>query len=207
MRCAGCVAPEGNEDVRDAGRTDVIKRGELRTIDAIKEQDAATKDLALADGPERPRCDDLPGMHCHFEIALDLFDLMGRHDDRAAAIEVVVQQRIVELLALQKVEAEGRLVKDQQLRIDGHDQREVKLGDHAFRQLPDLVGALDGSLRKKSFRLGAVKSWMDAGDVVERLRDPYPARQHGDVGDEQTSRMSWSRSVQGSRPSTLSSPW
>ena len=25
---------------------------------------------------------------------------------------------------------------------------------------------------------------MHAGDVVERLRDPHPARQHGDVGDE-----------------------
>ena len=39
-------------------------------------------------------------------------------------------------------------------------------------------------LGKKAFRLGAIESRMHAGDVVERLRNPHPARQHGDIGDE-----------------------
>ena len=47
-----------------------------------------------------------------------------------------------------------------------------------------LLVALDGGLRQKTLGLRAVESRMDAGDVVERLRDPHPARQHGDVGDE-----------------------
>ena len=98
------------------------------------------------------------GMHHHFHIArleffhaalehdaavvdeheigedvLDLFHLMRRHDDRAAVIEVIVQQRIVELLAIQDVEAKRRLVQHQQFRVDRHDQSEMQLGHHAFR--------------------------------------------------------------------------
>ena len=75
------------------------------------------------------------------EHVLDLFDLVGRHHDRAVAIEVVVQQRVVELLAVEDVEAERRLVQHQQSRVDRHDQREVQLGHHALRQLPDLAVA------------------------------------------------------------------
>ena len=81
----------------------------------------------------------LLGMHHHFQVArlellhaalehdaaavdehdvgedvLDLLDLMGRDEDGAAAVEVVVQQRVVELLAKQDVEAERRLVQHQQ---------------------------------------------------------------------------------------------
>ena len=47
-----------------------------------------------------------------------------------------------------------------------------------------LLARLDGGLRKKAFRLRAIESRMHAGDVVERLRNPYPARQHGDIGNE-----------------------
>ena len=63
---------------------------------------------------------------------LDLFHLMRGDDDGAAAIEVVVEQGIVELLAIEAVEAKRRLVEHQQFRVDGHDQREVKLGHHAL---------------------------------------------------------------------------
>ena len=35
---------------------------------------------------------------------------MCRHDDRAGAIEVIVQERIVELFAIEDVEAKRRLV-------------------------------------------------------------------------------------------------
>ena len=47
-----------------------------------------------------------------------------------------------------------------------------------------LLSRPDGGLRQKTFRLGAIESRMHAGDIVERLRNPDPARQHGDVGDE-----------------------
>ena len=47
-----------------------------------------------------------------------------------------------------------------------------------------LLVVLDGGLREKAFRLGAIESRMHAGNVVERLRNPHPARQHGDIGDE-----------------------
>ena len=57
---------------------------------------------------------------------------MSRDDDGAAAIEVIVEQGIVELLAIEDVEAKGRLVEHQQFRVDRHDQREVKLGHHAL---------------------------------------------------------------------------
>ena len=39
-------------------------------------------------------------------------------------------------------------------------------------------------LRQKAFRLRAIESRMHAGDVIEHLRNPHPARQHGDIGDE-----------------------
>src|SRR5439155_22505457 len=92
------------------------------------------------------------------EDVLDLFHLMCGYDDRAAAIEVVVQQGIVELLAIQDVEAQRRLVQHQQFCVDGHDQSEVQLGHHALRQFPDLAGAPDGGLRKKTFRLRTIES-------------------------------------------------
>ena len=46
---------------------------------------------------------------------LNLFYLMGGHDNRARAIEVVMQQRIVKLLSIQDVESQRRLVEYQQL--------------------------------------------------------------------------------------------
>ena len=83
----------------------------------IEKQDAAAEHLALVYRPERPCRGDMLGMHRHFHIArleffhaaieydapavdeheigedvLDVFHLMCRHDDGAAAIEVVVQQ-------------------------------------------------------------------------------------------------------------------
>ena len=39
-------------------------------------------------------------------------------------------------------------------------------------------------LRQKTFRFRAIESRMHAGDVVEHLRNPHPARQHGDIGNE-----------------------
>ena len=73
------------------------------------------------------------------EDVLNLLDLVRRHDDGAPVIEIVVQQRVVELLAVQKVEAERRLVQHQQLGVDRHDEREVQLRHHALRQFTLLV--------------------------------------------------------------------
>src|SRR5256885_4099497 len=78
---------------------------------------------------------------------------MGGHHDRAAAIEVVVQQRVVELLAKKDVEAKRGLVQHQQFRVHGHDQSEVQLGHHALRQFPDLAAVPDVGFHKKTFRL------------------------------------------------------
>src|SRR4029079_13712034 len=88
----------------------------------------------------------LIGLHKHFEITrlyfldaavqhdaaaidehqigehmLDLFDLVRRHHDGAAAVEVVVQQRIVKLLSVEDVESQRRLIQYQQPCIYGHD--------------------------------------------------------------------------------------
>src|ERR1700690_992670 len=115
---------------------------------------------------------------------LDFFDLVRADYDGAAAIEVIVQQRVVELLAIEDVEAERRLVEHQQSGINGHDEREVELGPHSFRQFPDFAVALDRSLREESLGLRPVESRMYSGDEVESLRNPHPARQDGDVGDE-----------------------
>ncbi len=67
------------------------------------------------------------------EDVLNLLDLMRGDDDSAAAIEIIIEQRIVKLLAIQDVESERRFVEHQQSCVDSHDQREVELGHHALR--------------------------------------------------------------------------
>src|SRR5205807_4652215 len=76
------------------------------------------------------------------------------------------------------------LVQHQQPRVNGHDQSEVQLGHHALRQFPYCAAAPDVGLRKKAFRLRAIESRMHTGDIVKRLRNPHPARQHGNIGNE-----------------------
>src|SRR6266568_2121189 len=60
----------------------------------------------------------------------------------------------------------------------------MQLGHHALRQFPDLAGALDDGLREETFRLRTIEARMHARDVVQRLRNPHPAWQHGDISDE-----------------------
>ena len=99
-------------------------------------------------------------------------------------IEVVVEQGVVELLAEEDVEAEGGLVEDEELGVDGHDEGEVELRDHALGELADLAGALDGGAGEEGFGLGAVEAGMDAGDEVDGVGDAHPAGEDGDVGYE-----------------------
>src|SRR5258708_36269082 len=60
----------------------------------------------------------------------------------------------------------------------------MQLGHHAFGQFSDLDGTADVGFRKKTFRFRAVKSRMHAGDVIERLGNSDPSRQHRDIGNE-----------------------
>src|SRR6266436_1128941 len=149
---AALIAEHGNEQVGDAGLAHVAKRGELLAFDTIEQQDAAPEHLAFVNRPERPCCAELFGMHHQFRIAqfeffhvaieydataidedgigqdvLNLFNLRCGHHDCAATSEVVVQQRIVELLAIQDVESKCRLVQYPQFRVNGHDQGEMQL--------------------------------------------------------------------------------
>src|SRR5882672_7023511 len=60
----------------------------------------------------------------------------------------------------------------------------MQLRHHALRQFPDLIGATDVCLRKKTFRLRAIESRMHAREVVESLPNSHPAWKHGDIGNE-----------------------
>src|SRR5260370_35795813 len=50
--------------------------------------------------------------------------------------------------------------------------------------MADLARLLNRGFCQKVFRLGAIESRMHALDVIEGLRNPHPARQDGDIGDE-----------------------
>src|ERR1700681_3567166 len=209
LGCAALIAEYGNKQVGDARPSHFAERGEFLAFDTIEQEDAAPENLAFVNRLHRPCGSELFGIHHHFQIArleffhaaieydaaavnehdigqdvLNLFHLMGGHHDGAASIEVVIQQRIVELLAIQNIQAKRRLVQHQQFRVNGHDQGEMQLRHHALRQFPDLAGTPDGGLRKKAFRLRAVESRMHAREVVESLPNPDPARQHGEIGNE-----------------------
>src|SRR5260221_12903834 len=135
---AALIAEHGYKQVGDAWRSHVAKRGELLAFDTIEQQDAAPEHLAFVDRLQHPCRADLLGIHQHCQIArleflhaaieydaaavnehdigqdvLNLFHLMGGHHDGAASIEVVIQQRIVELLAIQNIQAKRRLVQHQ----------------------------------------------------------------------------------------------
>ena len=175
----------------------------------IEKEDAAAEHLALVNRLQHPRRGDLLRNHHQFEIAgleflhaapkhdataidehqigknvLHLFDLMSRHDNRAGAVEVVVQQRVVKLLAVEDVQTDRRLIQHQQSRVDGHHQGEMELGHHALGELAHLAGAFDRGPGQKSLRLCAIESRVNAGEVVDHLRNADPPRQHGDIGDE-----------------------
>src|SRR6185437_11343125 len=199
----------GDEEVGDAGGADFAELLELFAGDVVEEHDAAAEDGALAEWVEGAGGVGVLGADHEFgvtggygvhggvendaavldedeigEEVLDLFDLMGGDEDGAAAVEVLVQQGVVELLAIEQVEAEGGLVEDEEPGVDGHDEREMKLDGHAFGERLHLGVARDGGACEELLGAGTVEARMHACDVVERLRDPDPAGQDGDVGDE-----------------------
>src|SRR5271166_6285876 len=114
------ISHQRHKHVRNPGPAHLAKRGQLLTVDTIKQKDRATEQLALMNWPERPSRGEMVGIHHQFQIprfqflhaaiendattvdehevgedVLYLLHLMGRHQDGAAAIEVVVQQGIV----------------------------------------------------------------------------------------------------------------
>src|SRR6185312_3346979 len=124
------------EYIGDTRRAYVAELLELRAIRALEEQGAAAEELTLMERLERTRRGQALGVHRHLRIprlevlhaagehdppavdeheigehVLDLLDLMRRHHDRPAAIEIIVEQRVVELLPIEDVEAERRLVE------------------------------------------------------------------------------------------------
>jgi hypothetical protein len=65
--------------------------------------------------------------------------------------KLLVQQRVVELLAIKDVEAESWLVQHQQLSVNGHDQRDVQLCHMPLdNSLTLLVGLMEVFARKPS---------------------------------------------------------
>src|SRR5206468_7631251 len=113
---AGRIAHHGNEQVGDAGPAHLAQRRELLTIDTVEKQDAAAEDLALVNRSKRPGGRDVLGTHHRLQVTrleflhgasehdataddendvglevMYLLYLMGRNDDRASAIELVIQ--------------------------------------------------------------------------------------------------------------------
>src|SRR5206468_11664093 len=123
---AGLVVLNPNEQVVIVGREYVTQFGQLLSIPSFKQLDTAPKNLALMHRLQLPRRGDLLVTHEHLDKprfqflhataehdaaavdelnicqdVLDLFNFVRRHDDGAAAVKIVIQQRIVELLPVQ----------------------------------------------------------------------------------------------------------
>src|ERR1700758_4442938 len=132
------IAYDGNEQVGDGGCAHFAKGGQLVAINAIEQENALTEYLGFVNWHERACRGELVGMNHHFRVArleffhaaihydaatidehdvgehvLHFFDLMRGYDDGTFAVEVVVQQRIVKLFAIEDVQTERRFVKHQ----------------------------------------------------------------------------------------------
>src|SRR5204863_2704028 len=97
---SGLIAEHGNEQVGDAGRAYLAEGGELLTIDAVEQQDAAAEYLPLVNRPKRPRRGDVLGVHHHLAVARLEFLHAALEDDAAAVDEHDVGQHVLDLLHL-----------------------------------------------------------------------------------------------------------
>src|ERR1043166_8961235 len=76
------------------------------------------------------------------EHVLNLFNLMRGHDDRSAAIEIIVQQRMVKFLPKQKVQAKRRFVEQfyDSLLNDYFDRsRTIVVTTHQVEEVQDVL--------------------------------------------------------------------
>ena len=101
-----------------------------------------------------------------------LLDLVGGDDDGLLLVEVVLQQALVELLAVQDVQAQRGLVEHQQLGVDRHHQRQVQLHDHALGHFAHAHLRLELGVGEEALAAGAVEARMHAGDEIDRLATP-----------------------------------
>ena len=128
-------------------------------------------------------------------------------DDRLVLVEVVFQQVLVELLAVEDVEAQRGLVEHQQLGVDRHHQRQVQLHDHALGHCLDL----HRRLAAWSWR-GSARPWRGRTcgcTPATKSIASHTRSQRGRIATsamKHTSCISASRWVRGSSPSTFSSP-
>src|SRR4029079_2459306 len=102
---------------------------------------------------------------------LDLFDLVGRDENRALLVEIIVQQRVVELPPVEQIEPEGRLIQHQQARIDRKSQRQVQLRDHALRELAHAATHTDVGPAQEFHGTCPVEARVHARYQVECLGD------------------------------------
>src|SRR5262249_10080735 len=160
LRHAALSSHDCNKQVSDRGRAHLAQLHQTSALDAIEHKDRAPEHLTFEYGFQCAGRYNLIGVHCYFHISrlelfhaaaqydsaainepqirkdvLQFFDLVRGDHDRAVAVEVVVQQGVVKLLAKQDVEAKRRLVEHQQSRINRHDQGEMQLRHHALRQV------------------------------------------------------------------------
>ena len=117
------------------------------------------------------------------EQGFELFDLVRRDEHAAFAVTPLVDEHFVEGLARQHIQAQRGLVKDHELRIDGGDEREVHLHDHAFGQGLDLVAQSDAGAPQELARTVGRETRMQATHQRDELGHSRPARQDRHVGD------------------------
>src|SRR5512133_891990 len=147
----------GDEQIGNARTAHLAQCFELVAANAIEQQHAAPENCPLVQWIECARRSELLGVHHHFEVTrveffhaalehdpatvdehevrqnvLDLFHLMCCHDNRATAIEVIVYHGVVELFAIQDVQAKCRLIEHEQARVDCHHDCEMQLRHHSF---------------------------------------------------------------------------
>mmetsp|Transcript_5506 Transcript_5506/g.13194 ORF Transcript_5506/g.13194 Transcript_5506/m.13194 type:complete len:387 (-) Transcript_5506:2023-3183(-) len=114
---------------------------------------------------------------------LHLLHLVGGDQHAALAVAPLIDQHLVEALARHHVQAQGRLIQDHQLGVDGRNQRQMRLRHHALGQALDLV--VLAHARALEQRPGALRRELGLQPAHQRyqLTHPRPARQHRHVGD------------------------
>ena len=103
------------------------------------------------------------------EDVFDFLDLVGGDEDGLVLVEVVFQQALVELLAVEDVQPQRGFVQHQQACVDGHHDRQVQLHDHALGHLAHPLVGLQLGAGQEALALGAVEARMHTGDEVDRF--------------------------------------
>ncbi len=196
----------GDEQIGNAGFVQLAELGELSSIDTVEQKNRFAEDLAFVERLECARRIGPVGCDHHFcitfadfihacienqfavldedqvgEDMLDFLDLMRGHEDGLLFVEIVVEQARVELLAIQDIQAQGRLIEHEQLGVDRHDQGQMQLHDHALGQLAHTLSRFDLGAREEGEAFLARETRMHAADEVDRVADAQPARQHGAI--------------------------